>query len=113
MTEVTRGPSAFFPKPGKKVEQILLESIFRNMKDGNTFANSKNNFPKAKHAQPSQLLIMMKPLSLQMKTEQQTPFTLALACFLTAVPLSTAAAKKTRTRRLVTRLKKKVTGLTR
>lgn len=79
-------PASLIPNPGKKMEQILLESISRNMKDRNTFANSKHNFPRAKCAQPTQLLTMMKPLAPWMRTEQQTSLTLTLACFLMHFP---------------------------
>ena len=74
------------------------------MKDRNTFVNSKHNFPKAKCAQPNQLLIMMKPLALWMRTEQQTSFTSTLACFLMQSPL---AAKKAWTRWLVNNVDEK------
>lgn len=79
-------PVSLIPNPGKKTEQILLESISRNMKDRNTFVNSKHNFPRAKCAQPTQLLITMKPLALWLRAEQQTSLTLTLACFLMRFP---------------------------
>lgn len=53
------------------MEQNLLDFISSNMKDKNTFANGKENFPKAKCAKSTQLL-MMKPLALQMRAVQQT-----------------------------------------
>lgn len=64
---------SFIPNLGKKMEQNLLHSISRNMKDKNTFANGKENFPKAKCIKLTQLL-MMKPPALWMRAAQQTQF---------------------------------------
>lgn len=78
------------PNLGGKMEQILLQSISRNMKDRTTFVNSEHSFPRGKKkcAQLTQLLIMMKPLHLWRRTEQQTSFTLTSACFWTLCPLA-------------------------
>lgn len=64
---------SFIPNIGKKMEQNLLDSISRITKDKNAFANGKENFPKAKCAKSTQLL-MMKPLALWMKAVQETQF---------------------------------------
>lgn len=55
------------------MEQNLLDSVSGNMKDKNTVANGKENFPKAKCAKSTPLLLM-KPVALWMRAVQQTQF---------------------------------------
>lgn len=55
------------------MEQNLLDYVSGNMKDKNTPANGKENFPKAKCAKSTPLLLM-KPVALWMRAVQQTQF---------------------------------------